>query len=132
MKKVLIVEDDRKISLAISLSMKAMGYGIVTASDAVSATSQARKECPDVIVLDINLPGGDGFMVANRLQSIVQTAAVPIIMITASRKPGLRERAKAMGIADFLEKPFGVTQLADAVETACHPANGMVGAAQFG
>lgn len=132
MKKVLIVEDDHKISLAISLSMKAMGYEIVTASDAISATSQARKESPDVVVLDINLPGGDGFLVANRLQRIVQTAATPIIFITASRKPGLRERAKAMGISDFLEKPFGVTQLADAVETACRPTNGMVGAAQLG
>ena len=118
MKKVLLIEDDSKICLAISLSLKSMGYELATASDAVSAISQARKTLPDVVILDINLPGGDGFVVAERLQCLTQTATVPIIFITASKQAGLRERAAAVGAVKLLEKPFGVTELADAIETA--------------
>lgn len=118
MKKILLIEDDGRVSQAIGISLKAMGYELATASDAVTAAAQARKTAPDVIVLDINLPGGDGFMVAERLQQLTQTAATPIIFITASRQEGLRERASKVGAVAFLEKPFGVTELADAIESA--------------
>lgn len=121
MKTVLLVEDDKKISLALGIRLKAMGYGVVCASDAVTAISQARKEPPDVVLLDINMPGGDGFIVAERLQQLVQTSTAPIIFITASKEPGLRERAQAVGAVRFLEKPFGATELADAIETALTP-----------
>ncbi|MEQ8691853.1 MAG: response regulator [Pseudomonadales bacterium] len=127
MKKVLLVEDDKKISMAISMSLKAMGYEIVSASDAVTATSQARQHDFDVVVLDINLPGGDGFVVAERLQRLVTTANVPIVFITASKQPGLRERAEEMGCVHFLEKPFDVGQLADALETATQAVSGQIG-----
>lgn len=116
MKKVLLVEDDRKITLAVGVRLKAMGYELATASDAVSAVAQARKFAPDVVLLDINLPGGDGFVVAERLHSLMQTSATPIIFITASKQPGLETRAQAVGATAFLEKPFDATQLADAIE----------------
>lgn len=132
MKKVLLIEDDSKISLAIGMSLKAMGYEIASAGDAVSAVSQARKVQPDVVVLDINLPGGDGFVVAERLQQLAQTATVPIIFITASKQEGLRDRAAQLGAVHFLEKPFGVTDLADAIESAFPSASALVGNAQIG
>ncbi len=118
MKTVLLVEDDKKVALALGIRLKAMGYAVVTASDAVSAVSQARKSEPDVILLDINLPGGDGFLVAERLQQLVQTAASPIIFITASKRSELKLKAKELGAVRFLEKPFDATRLADAIETA--------------
>ena len=86
MKTVLIVEDDKGISLAMGIRLKAMGYQVESASDAVTAISQARKIDPDVILLDIGLPGGDGFVVAERLQQLNQTAVTPIVFITASRR----------------------------------------------
>jgi len=118
MKKVLLVEDDSKIQLAIGMALKGMGYGLVTASDAITAVAQARKEQPDVVVLDINLPGGDGFVVAERLARLQNTAAVPVIFITASKQANLREKARAIGAVYFLEKPFGVSELANAIESA--------------
>lgn len=118
MKKILLVEDDNKIQLAVSLAMKGMGYSLTTASDAVTAISAARRETPDVIVLDINLPAGDGFVVAERLMRLNQLGGIPIIFITASKQPGLREKAKSLGATNFLEKPFGVSELANAVESA--------------
>ena len=132
MKKILLVEDDAKISLAIGMSLKAMGYELVTASDAVSAIAQARKGTPDVVILDINLPGGDGFIVAKRLQALVQTTAVPIIFITASKQEGLRERAMEVGATRFIEKPFGVTELADAIECCFERPNAVAGEMRIG
>jgi len=76
---------------------------------------------PDVVVLDISLPAGDGFMVAERLQNLVGSAATPIIFITASENPALRERAKKLGAVGFLKKPFDATSLADAIEMALSP-----------
>lgn len=118
MKKILLIEDDRRVSQAIGISLKAMGYQVATGSDAVSAAAQARKFAPDVVVLDLNLPGGDGFTVAERLQQLTETAAVPIIFITASKQEGLHERARAAGASRLLEKPFGITELAEAIESA--------------
>ncbi len=121
MKTVLLVEDDKKITLALGVRLKAMGYSVVSAADAVTAVAQARKHSPDVVLLDINLPGGDGFVVAERLQRLIQTASTPIIFLTASKQPGLRERAEKIGASAFLEKPFGATELADAIEMSSCP-----------
>lgn len=121
MKTVLIVEDDKQIALALGIRLTAMGYSIVSAGDAVMAVSQARKSEPDVILLDIGLPGGDGFVVAERLKQLAKTAVTPIIFITASKQAGLRERAAKLGAVRFLEKPFKATDIADAIETALTP-----------
>lgn len=127
MKTVLLIEDDQKITLAMGIRLKAMGYEVASAADAVTAIAQARKCSPDVVLIDINLPGGDGFLVAERLQSLMQTSATPVIFITASKQEGLRERAKQMGAVAFLEKPFDATQLADAIEMSLYSA-GPIGA----
>jgi len=120
MKTVLLVEDDKKITLAIGIRLKAMGYEVASAADAVGAVAQARKSKPDVVLIDINLPGGDGFMVAERLQNLLQTSSTPLIFITASKQAGLKDRAKELGAVAFLEKPFDATQLADAIEMSLY------------
>jgi CheY-like chemotaxis protein len=121
MKSVLLVDDDATILLGTGVRLKSMGYTVYTAKDAVSAISAVRKNEPDVVVLDISLPAGDGFLVADRLQNLVGSAATPIIFITASDNPALRERAKKLGAVGFLKKPFDATSLADAIETALSP-----------
>lgn len=121
MKTVLLVEDDSNIALAFGVRLKSMGYAVFTAKDAISALSQVRKCNPDVVLLDISLPGGDGFTVAERIRNMVGSAATPVIFITASKKPGLKERALQLGAVGFLTKPFDATQLADAIEMALAP-----------
>ncbi|MDB6009157.1 MAG: czcR 2 [Gammaproteobacteria bacterium] len=121
MKSVLMVDDDNTTLLGIGVRLKAMGYTVFTAKDAVSAVSAVRKSSPDVVVLDISLPAGDGFVVAERLQNLSGAAATPVIFMTASAKAGLRERAMKMGAVAFLQKPFDATQLADAIERALSP-----------
>jgi CheY-like chemotaxis protein len=121
MKKVLLVDDDNTVLLNTGVRLKGMGYIVYTAKDAVSAVSAVRKNEPDVVVLDISLPAGDGFLVAERLQSLVGSASTPIIFITASENPQLRDRAMKLGAVAFLKKPFDATSLADAIEMANSP-----------
>jgi CheY-like chemotaxis protein len=121
MKTVLLVDDDNTILLSIGVRLKSMGYTVYTAKDAVSAVSAVRKNEPDVVVLDISLPAGDGFVVAERLQNLTGSAATPIIFMTANENLALRERAKSLGASGFLTKPFDATALADAIESALSP-----------
>src|SRR6202453_1893419 len=121
MKTVLLIDDDNISLLTIGVRLKGMGYTVCTAKDAASAISVVRKTSPDVIVLDVSLPAGDGFLVAGRLQTLIASAATPIIFVTASEKPGLRERAMKLGAVAFLTKPFDATTLADAIESALSP-----------
>ena len=92
MKSVLLVDDDNTILLSIGVRLKHMGYTVYTAKDAVTAVSAVVKNEPDVVVLDLSLPAGDGFLVASRLQKLVTSGATPIIFITGSENPVLRER----------------------------------------
>jgi DNA-binding response OmpR family regulator len=123
MKTVLLIDDDNVFLLSIGVRLKSMGYTVFTAKDAASAISVVRKTSPDVIVLDVSLPAGDGFLVAGRLQSLISSATTPIIFVTASEKSGMRERAMKLGAAAFMPKPFDATSLADAIEMALSPAN---------
>jgi DNA-binding response OmpR family regulator len=118
MTKVLLIEDINKVWLALSVALKTKGYEIFRASDAVSAISQARKCSPDVILLDINLPGGDGFLVAKRLKGLSQKSSVPLIFIAPSKQEGLLERAMGIGAQDYLEKSLGTGDFLQAIETA--------------
>ena len=121
MKTVLLVDDDNIFLLSIGVRLKSMGYTVCTAKDAASAISVARKNDPDVIVLDVSLLAGDGFLVAERLRNLMVSAATPIIIITASEKPELRQRAMNLGAVGFMKKPFDATTLADAIESALSP-----------
>jgi CheY-like chemotaxis protein len=123
MKTVLLVDDDNIFLLSIGIRLKGMGYTVCTAKDAASAITVVRKTSPDVIVLDVSLPAGDGFLVAERLQNLIASAVTPIIFVTASEKPGLRERAMKLGAVGFLTKPFDALTLADAIESALSPAD---------
>jgi CheY-like chemotaxis protein len=124
MKTVLMVEDDPKITLAFSIRLRALGYTVHTAADAVVAVSQVRKHKPDVVVLDISLPGGDGFLVAERISKLDGPSPTPIVFITASQRPDLRDRALGLGAVGFLQKPFDAAELSDAIESALSYAEG--------
>ena len=130
MKSVLLVNDDNNPMLASGVRLESMGYVVYTAKDAVGAMSAARDNHPDVVVLDISLPTASGFVVAESLQRLLNSAATPIIFITASENPGLHERASKAGGIAFLKRPFDATQLAYAIETALSPGDNWVPATQ--
>jgi CheY-like chemotaxis protein len=118
MKRILIVEDDKKIVTALSVRLKAAGYETVAAFDAALAMGQALKSQPDLVLLDISMPGGNGFTVAERLQNSLVTAGTPFIFLTASKQPALRQKAMDLGAAGFFEKPYDADKLLAAIQKA--------------
>ena len=118
MPKILVIEDDVDISRLIGMQLKAGGYEAAYASDAVTAMTVARKERPDLILLDLGLPGGGGILVLERLRAIAELAATPVIVVTARTDAAGEQAARAAGAVDFLRKPVEADDLAAAIECA--------------
>jgi len=116
MKKILIVEDDERLALALSIRLKSQEYATWTAGDAISALSQALRVDPDLILLDISLPAGSGFTLIEQLNRFPETREIPIIFTTASKDPELRNRALDSGAAGLLRKPYDAEELLAVVE----------------
>lgn len=126
MKRILIVEDDEKLAKALEMRIRSSGFETTVVNDGYSGVSAVAKCPPDLMLLDINLPAGDGFSVAERIRSIV-TQPIPIVFITASRDPEFRDRARALGASGFVEKPYNPDQLINLLETTLHQATELSG-----
>jgi two-component system KDP operon response regulator KdpE len=110
-KKVLIVDDDPDIRLGMNVRLKANGYTTFFAADGVSALSEAEKHRPEVIILDLGLPGDDGFVVMGKLKQIPFLAEIPIIVVSARDVRVNQGRAIEAGAKAFLRKPFDDVEL---------------------
>ncbi len=116
--KILLVEDDKDVTKAMAIRFKSSGYDLVVAPDAMAAISTARKEKPDLIVLDLGLPAGDGFTVMQRFKSNCDLMLVPIIVVSARDPLQNEERALQAGAEAFLQKPVNNAELMAAIEKA--------------
>jgi DNA-binding response OmpR family regulator len=115
MPRILIIEDDADSQRALAIRLRASGFEVVTASDGSAAVAVARRDGPDLVVLDLGLPAGDGFLVMERLRALPATAAVPIIVLTG-RDPVVHEaRALAAGAVAFFQKPAENAALLSAI-----------------
>ena len=104
-KRILIVEDDEKVARALALRIQAAGFDTSVATDGLSGVRSAVETQPDAVVLDISLPAGDGFSVAERIRANVATP-IPLIFLTASKREEFRQRARQLGAVGFFEKPY--------------------------
>jgi CheY-like chemotaxis protein len=110
-KKVLVVEDDADVRLGYNVLLKANQYDTFFAADALCAITEARKCVPDVIVLDLGLPAGDGFVVLERLRANMQLSMIPVIVVSGRDLPGNKERALRFGARAFVQKPWNDDEL---------------------
>ena len=108
---ILLVDDDPDVRLAMHVRLKANGYDTCFASDALSSISEARKQQPNVIILDLGLPSGDGFVVIQRLKRHPSLAVIPIIVVSARDVSGNQERALKAGAKVYLQKPVDNAEL---------------------
>jgi two-component system KDP operon response regulator KdpE len=104
-KKILIIDDDQHLLLGLTARLRANGYSVVSAMDAISAIAAARKESPDLIILDLGLPAGDGFLVLARLRSLTALLGTPVIVLSAWDPADNRKRALDAGAVAFFQKP---------------------------
>ncbi len=116
-KQILIIEDDEKIALGLALRLKAAGYRATTTYDALNGLNSAVTNPPALVLMDISMPAGNGFSVAERIQALIPTR-IPIIFMTASKKAEFREKAKKMGAAGYFEKPYEAKELFGAIRRA--------------
>jgi len=117
-KKILIIDDDRDLLIGLTVRLKASGYDVVTAADATSAISRVIVEKPDLIILDIGLPGGDGYIIMERLKSIMHVATIPVIILTAKDPQIHKERTLKAGAVAFLHKPADSDELLASIQNA--------------
>jgi DNA-binding response OmpR family regulator len=106
MKTILIIEDDARTTLALAVRLKAEGYSTWTASDGIKGMRLAIRTRPDLIILDIGLPGGSGLDLAKTLRDKLETSHIPIIFLTGKKEPSLRQKVMDLGAAGLLEKPY--------------------------
>jgi DNA-binding response OmpR family regulator len=115
-KKILVVEDEQDMAMALKVRLKANGYNVVFASDSVEAFTVTNKENPDLILLDIMIPRGGGFVVAERLKQSAATHRIPIIFLTGIQ--GGEERAYKLGASGYLMKPYQPEELMETIHNA--------------
>ena len=117
-KKILIVDDDPDVRAGLNIRLRANGYDTAFASDAMSAVLEARKSTPDLILLDLGLPAGDGFVVMQRLKALPALAVVPVIVVSARDRQANENRATMAGAVAYFQKPFEDAALLAAIRNA--------------
>jgi DNA-binding response OmpR family regulator len=120
-RKVLIVDDEPDIVRALALRLKTAGYDVVAAMDGAGALMTAVTEQPDLVLLDIGLPLGDGHVVAARLRSNPKTAHIPILFLSARNAPEDLGSARKSGAVGFITKPYDPEELLRRVSWALEP-----------
>ena len=120
-KKILIVDDERDIVKALKIRLQHNGYDVVVAFDGAQGIFMAHKEKPNLILLDIRMPAGDGFSVAEKLKQSSQTERIPIIFLTGSPERNAEGRAMELGARFYIKKPYDPEELLDAVRRAMEP-----------
>jgi two-component system KDP operon response regulator KdpE len=110
-KKILIVDDDPEMRLGLHVRLEANQYDIALAVDGLSAIAQAHKHCPDLILLDIGLPAGDGFSVMLGLRAIESLAGIPVIVISGRERRANKDRSLWAGAKAYLQKPVENSEL---------------------
>jgi DNA-binding response OmpR family regulator len=104
-KRILIVEDDAAMRQVLHLRLKSLNYDTVPVADAVNAMSEARKNPPDLILLDLGLPGGGGLNLMQRFQTIPRLAVIPIIVLSARERTAMEQPVLDAGAQAFFQKP---------------------------
>lgn len=123
MANVLVVDDEPNIVLSLEFLMEQAGFQVTTAEDGEQALESVKNAQPDLILLDISLPGISGFDVLEQLRGQPDTASLPIIMLTAHGREVEREKGMALGADDYITKPFSTQTLVEKVKALLNGAS---------
>ena len=124
MGRVLVVDDEPDVLLLCRLNLQQRGHELLEAADGSAALEIARELHPDVIVLDLMLPGISGYDVLEALQRDAETTDIPVLVLTAKSLRADRERSHGLGASAFLTKPFLPNELCEMVDSLVAPRDG--------
>ena len=113
---VLIIEDEKLIIVSTQMVLEAAGFRVESATNGEDGIAKARSEAPDLILLDIMMPGIDGWETLTRLKRDQATATIPVVIFTAREHTRGHQKSTEMGAADYFRKPFEPDELIDLVE----------------
>lgn len=116
MNKILLIEDNELNRDMLTRRMQKRGYQIVTAADGETGVAMAQSEAPALILMDVSLPGIDGWEATRRIRAAAGSRHIPIVALTAYATPGDRETALAAGCDDFDTKPIDLPRLLGKIE----------------
>jgi DNA-binding response OmpR family regulator len=115
-KKILVIEDDPATNRLLDYSLRHHGYQVISASNGLEGIRKAKSEFPDLVILDVMLPGMDGFEICHRLRAEKTTAKTPIIMFSAKTQESDREMGLKVGADDYLTKPAAPAEIVARVD----------------
>src|SRR4029077_19884274 len=116
MKKILLIEDNELNRDMLSRRLQKRGYEVVMAADGETGVAMAQAEAPGLILMDVSLPGIDGWEATRRLRAAPETRHIPIVALTAYTTSGDRDKALAAGCDDFDTKPIDLPRLLGEIE----------------
>jgi DNA-binding response OmpR family regulator len=119
--RILVVDDEPDLLMLLEEHLRQEGYDVITATTGMQAITKAREEQPDIILLDVMMPGVSGFDVCNILQDFPETAAIPVIFLTAVAETRRKVMGLNLGADDYITKPFDLHELAARVQAALRP-----------
>ncbi|WP_440995849.1 response regulator transcription factor [Arhodomonas sp. SL1] len=114
-KHVLVVDDEPNIVLSLEFLLEQAGFTVTTTDNGEDALAAAREQRPDVVLLDIMLPGTDGYEICQTLRDDPELAEVPVIMLTARGREIDREKGISLGADDYIVKPFSTSEVVERV-----------------
>ena len=115
MARILIVEDETDAAILLGERLSSGGFEVLTASDAYESIDVLRKETIDLVLLDLMLPAGGGLTVLKNLRQDKKTAACPVIILTANRSPGYKQKVMDEGVQAYIEKPYDSKELMETI-----------------
>jgi CheY-like chemotaxis protein len=116
--RILLVEDNPDNFELVRFLLEREGYQVLEAHDGGQGIQLARQEHPDLILMDLSLPQVDGWTAAGQLKADPETAAIPLVALTAHTLPGDRKRALEAGFDGYISKPINVASLIEALQKA--------------
>jgi CheY-like chemotaxis protein len=114
--KILLVEDNEMNRDMLSRRLERRGYDVIVAVDGEEGVARAKADAPDLVVMDLSLPGIDGWEATRQLKAADETRAIPVLALTAHAMAGDREKALAAGCDDFDTKPVDLPRLVGKLE----------------
>jgi len=116
--RVLIVDDDPLIRRLLQVNFRLEGFDVDTAAEGEESLEKARADHPDAIVMDVMMPGMDGWEVCRRLKEDESLSGIPVVLLSARSDDDERDRGEAAGIAEYVTKPFDPGELVQVVRRA--------------
>ena len=114
-KKILVIEDERDLAKVLAVRLKGAGYEIVVAGDGIQAVQFAHRDKPDLIILDLMLPGGGGLGVLENLEMSAYSLCIPVIVLTGIKDDEYKRKVMEKGVDAYMEKPYEPEELISSV-----------------